>query len=173
MRCDRGSVLECRATLPRDFGCSPSGFNVKPAYMDWSKHSGGRRGYHHGNLREALIEAALRLIGEKGPGGFPIAEAARAAGVSPAAPYRHFRDGQDLLADVAVRGFEHFAAALRRAWDDGRPAPGTAFERLGRAYLAFARDEPAYDAAMFEAGVRGAARPPLSPARGEKRSPPR
>src|SRR6266700_927216 len=111
--------------------------------MDWSKHSGGRRGYHHGNLREALIEAALRLIGEKGPGGFTVAEAARAAGVSPAAPYRHFRDGQDLLADVAMRGFERFALALRGAWDDGRPDPSTAFERLGRSYLAFARDEAA------------------------------
>jgi AcrR family transcriptional regulator len=121
--------------------------------MDWSKHSGGRRGYHHGNLREALIDAALRLIGEKGPGGFTVAEAARAAGVSPAAPYRHFRDGQNLLADVAVRGFERFAAALRSAWDEGRPTPSVAFERLGRAYLAFARDEPAYYAAMFEAGV--------------------
>src|SRR5882672_3385029 len=101
--------------------------------MDWSKHSGGRRGYHHGNLREALIEAALRLIGEKGPGGFTVAEAARAAGVSPAAPYRHFRDGQDLLADVAVRGFERFTAALRRAWDDGRPDPSTAYPALSRA----------------------------------------
>jgi AcrR family transcriptional regulator len=130
--------------------------------MDWSKHSGGRRGYHHGNLREALIEAALRLIGEKGPGGFTVAEAARAAGVSPAAPYRHFRDGRDLLADVAVRGFERFTAALRNAWDDGRPDPSTAFERLGRAYLAFARDEPAYYAAMFEAGVPIADYPVLS-----------
>ncbi len=129
--------------------------------MDWSKHS-GRRGYHHGNLREALIEAALRLIGEKGPGGFTVAEAARAAGVSPAAPYRHFRDGQDLLADVAVRGFERFAVALRGAWDEGRPDPSTAFERLGRAYLAFARDEPAYYAAMFEAGVPIADYPALS-----------
>src|SRR5260221_5299144 len=128
MRCDRGSVLECRATLPRDFGCSVSGFNVKPAYMDWSKHSGGRRGYHHGNLREALIEAALRLIGEKGPGGFTIAEAARAAGGSPAPPYRHFRDWPDLLGDGAVRGFERFAAALRSAWDEGRPDPSTAFD---------------------------------------------
>jgi AcrR family transcriptional regulator len=130
--------------------------------MDWSKHSGGRRGYHHGNLREALVEAALRLIREKGPGGFTVAEAARAAGVSPAAPYRHFRDGQDLLADVALRGFQRFAAALRSAWDEGRPDPGTAFEQLGRAYLAFAHDEPAYYAAMFEAGVPIADYPALA-----------
>ncbi len=72
--------------------------------MSWSKKSRSRKGYHHGNLREALIEAALKLIAEKGPAGFSFAEAARAAGVSPAAPYRHFEDKDALLADVAMRG---------------------------------------------------------------------
>ena len=58
--------------------------------MGWSKDDepGPRKGYHHGNLREALIRAALNLIGEKGPAGFTFADAARAAGVSSAAPYR-------------------------------------------------------------------------------------
>ena len=74
-------------------------------------------------------------------------------GVSPAAPYRHYRDRDELLADVARRGFELFAAALAQAWDDGRPDRCTAFERLGKAYLAFAKREPAYYSAMFEAGV--------------------
>ena len=59
-----------------------------------------RRGYHHGNLREALIEAALTLIGEKGHAGFTFADAARLAGVSPAAPYRHYRDRDALMAKV-------------------------------------------------------------------------
>jgi AcrR family transcriptional regulator len=121
--------------------------------MSWSKHGGGSRGYHHGNLKEALIRAALELIAEKGPAGFTFAEAARWAGVSPAAPYRHFRDRDELLSDVARRGFELFEAALKRAWDDGRPEPFAAFERLGRAYLEFARNEPAYYSAMFEAGI--------------------
>lgn len=122
--------------------------------MSWHPGDGGkRRGYHHGNLREALIDAALRLIGEKGPAGFTVAEAARAAGVSPAAPYRHFRDRDELMADVAKRGFESFTAALRTAWDDGRPAPRKAFERLGVAYLDFAAKEPATFAAMFESGI--------------------
>jgi len=114
---------------------------------------GGRRGYHHGNLREALIQAALDLIAKKGPAGFTFADAARWAGVSAAAPYRHFRDRDALVADVARRGFELFAAHLDRAWNDGRPDPFTAFENVGRAYLAFARDEPAYYSAMFEAGL--------------------
>ena len=113
----------------------------------------GRRPYHHGNLREALLKAAVALIGEKGPAGFTFAEAARWAGVSPAAPYRHFRDRDALLADVATRGFEQITAALEAAWQDGAPDPLTALERLGRAYLAFARTEPALYAAMFEAQV--------------------
>ena len=123
--------------------------------MSWSRQGGrsGPRGYHHGNLKEALVRAALELIAQKGPAGFTFAEAARWAGVSPAAPYRHFRDRDELLASVAQRGFEQFAAALSRAWDDGRPDPFKAFERFGKAYLEFARTEPALYSAMFEAGI--------------------
>ncbi len=132
--------------------------------MPWSKQGSGRRSYHHGNLREALILAAIKLIAEKGPEGFTFAEAAREAGVSPAAPYRHFRDREALLADVARRGFERFATSLGVAWNDGRPDPTTAFEALGRAYLAFAREEPALYAAMFEAQIPPDASPELAQA---------
>jgi AcrR family transcriptional regulator len=123
--------------------------------MNWSDDSGGgtRRGYHHGNLREALIRAALDLIREKGPAGFTFADAARAAGVSSAAPYRHFRDRDALMADVARRGYERFETVLLKAWNGGKPEPYAAFKDLGRAYLAFAREEPAYYSAMFEAGI--------------------
>ena len=122
--------------------------------MTWSKDDrSGPRGYHHGNLKEALIRAALELIAQKGPAGFTFAEAARWAGVSPAAPYRHFRDRDELMASVALRGFEQFEAALTRAWDDGRPDVYAALDRLGKSYLAFARSEPALYSAMFEAGV--------------------
>ena len=114
---------------------------------------GGPRGYHHGNLKEALVRAALELIAQKGPSGFTFAEAARWAGVSAAAPYRHFRDRDELIADVALRGYDQFANALSHAWAEGRPDPGSAFERLGKAYLNFARNEPSYYSAMFEAGV--------------------
>jgi AcrR family transcriptional regulator len=123
-----------------------------------------RRGYHHGNLREALIAAALDLIAEKGPFGFTFAEAARAAGVSPAAPYRHYRDRDELIAEVARRGFELFAEELERAWNGGRPSPLAAFMAVGRAYLAFAREAPAYYAAMFESGVPAAVTPDLQDA---------
>src|SRR5437667_11686444 len=108
--------------------------HVRTIHMSWSREGGrsGPRGYHHGNLKEALIRAALELIAQKGPAGFTFAEAARWAGVSPAAPYRHFRDRDELLASVALRGFQQFEAALTRAWDDGRPNPFAAFDRLGR-----------------------------------------
>jgi AcrR family transcriptional regulator len=121
--------------------------------MSLKDDDSGPRGYHHGNLKEALIRAALELIAEKGPGGFTFAEAARWAGVSPAAPYRHFRDRDELLASVALRGFERFEAVLARAWDDGRPDVFAALDRLGKAYLEFARSEPAFYSAMFEAGI--------------------
>ncbi len=135
--------------------------------MSWSKHGRGAegpgepRGYHHGNLKEALLRAALELIAQKGPAGFTFAEAARWAGVSPAAPYRHFRDRDELLANVALRGFERFETVLARAWDDGRPEPLAALDRLGKAYLEFARTEPAYYSAMFEAGIPLSASPEL------------
>jgi AcrR family transcriptional regulator len=131
--------------------------------MSWSKDGEGDspRAYHHGNLREALIRAALELIARKGIAGFTLAEAARFTGVSPAAPYRHFRDRDELMASVAHRGFEQFEAALARAWDGGRPDAFTALDRLGKAYLEFARAEPAYYSAMFEAGVPVGADPSL------------
>jgi AcrR family transcriptional regulator len=107
------------------------------------------------------MKAALDLIAAKGPAGFTFAEAARAAGVSPAAPYRHYRDRDALMADVARRAFELFETKLKQAWAGGTPDAFTAFERVGRAYLAFARQEPAQYSAMFESGLSFAAFPDL------------
>src|SRR5204863_5841121 len=121
--------------------------------MTWKRREREARGYHHGNLKEALIQAARELIKEKGPAGFTFADAARSAGVSAAAPYRHFRDREALLADVAREGFARFEAMLATGWNGGKPDALTAFHNVGRAYLAFARAEPAYYAAMFESGL--------------------
>ena len=125
--------------------------------MKSSDRPGWRRpgSYHHGNLREVLLEAAHKLIEQHGALGFSLTEAARLAGVSPAAPYRHFRDRDALLAEVARVGFERFASRLEAAWNNGVPTPLSAFENLGRAYLAFARDEPASYAVMFESELAG------------------
>ncbi|MCJ9732440.1 TetR/AcrR family transcriptional regulator, partial [Bradyrhizobium sp. PRIMUS42] len=133
--------------------------------MSWRKEQRrAERGYHHGNLKEALLQAALGLIAEKGAAGFTFADAARMAGVSAAAPYRHFRDRDELLSSIAQRGFEQFEARLTAAWDDGHPDTVTAFERVGRAYLAFAREEPAFYNAMFESGLPVDANPALQAA---------
>ncbi|MFO1158822.1 MAG: TetR/AcrR family transcriptional regulator [Reyranellaceae bacterium] len=121
--------------------------------MSWKRGEREERGYHHGNLREALIKAARELIKEKGPAGFTFADAARSAGVSAAAPYRHFRDRDALLADVAREGFQRFEAMLSTGWANGKPDALTAFQNVGKAYLAFAHAEPAYYAAMFESGL--------------------
>ncbi|MGQ3354908.1 MAG: TetR/AcrR family transcriptional regulator [Phreatobacter sp.] len=111
-----------------------------------------RRGYHHGNLREALLEAARRLIAERGPAGFTLSDAAKLAGVSPAAPYRHFKDREALLKEIAVQGFQALGQRLGAAARAGGP---DGFLAMGRAYLAFAREEPAYYAAMFNTGHPG------------------
>lgn len=123
-----------------------------------------RRSYHHGNLREALVAAALDLIDEKGPNGFSFAEAARAVGVSAAAPYRHFPDRDALIAEVARRGFERFAEALERAWNGGEPSPLSSFEAVSHAYLTFAREDRAYYTAMFDSALPGGADPALDAA---------
>lgn len=112
-----------------------------------------RRGYHHGDLKEALIAAALELVRENGIAGFSFAEAARKAGVSPAAPYRHFKDRDDLLRETARRGFETLAAGLDGAWNGGKPSPLAALDAMGCAYLAFARDRSDYFIVMFDAGT--------------------
>ncbi len=114
---------------------------------------GGKRGYHHGNLRQALVEAALTLIEAQGPQGFTLTEAAKAVDVTPAAVYRHFAGRDELLAEVARQGFDIFAALLEYAFDSGKPTALAAFEAVGRAYLAFARKYPGHYKAMFEAGL--------------------
>ena len=121
-----------------------------------------KQGYHHGNLRQALVEAALLLIARNGPTGFTLSEAAKAADVTPAAVYRHF-DGRDqLIAEVARQGYDIFAALLEYAYNDGKPSALSAFEATGRAYLAFARKYPGHYMAMFESGLSFNAHPDLA-----------
>lgn len=109
-----------------------------------------RRGYHHGDLRNALISAARRLIAERGPTGFVMADAARAADVAPSAPYRHFPSREALLAAVIEEGFRDLAARLRAARLDRNLTPLRALDAVCGAYLAAARDEPATFVAMFD-----------------------
>lgn len=112
-----------------------------------------RKTYHHGNLKEALVDATRSLIVERGPRAFTLAEAARQAGVSPAAPYRHFKGREDLLEEVARQGFDEFRDYLSAAYGDGAPNPIEAIWRIGQAYLAFANERPGSYIAMFESGL--------------------
>lgn len=112
-----------------------------------------KRGYHHGNLRQALVESALRLIEAKGPTGFTLSEAAKQAGVTPAAVYRHFEGREELIAEAARQGFLMFADLMQHAYDKYQPSALAAFEATGRAYLAFARKYPGHYIAMFESGI--------------------
>lgn len=107
-----------------------------------------RQGYHHGNLKEALIQAAQRFIAERGLGGFTLADAAKLVGVTPAALYRHFRGRDALVAEVAFRGFTQLAERLGRTLQS-EGSPLERFTRMGEAYLAFAEQEPGFYAAMF------------------------
>ncbi|MEL7091177.1 MAG: TetR/AcrR family transcriptional regulator [Pseudomonadota bacterium] len=121
-----------------------------------------KRGYHHGNLRQALIEAALSLIEEKGPTGFTLSEAAKQAGVTPAAVYRHYEGREDLIAECARQGYGIFADLMEHAYQSGQPSALSAFEATGRAYLAFARRFPGHYIAMFESGISVNSSPELA-----------
>lgn len=124
-----------------------------------------RGAYHHGNLREALIQAALDLIAERGLGGFAVAELARAVGVSAAAPYRHFRDRDAVVAEVAKRGFLALADAMRKAAEGRSRNPVAALEDCAQAHLAYAaRERPVY-AAMFDPNFPVVDHPELARAR--------
>ncbi|MEM8577018.1 MAG: TetR/AcrR family transcriptional regulator [Pseudomonadota bacterium] len=112
-----------------------------------------KRGYHHGNLRQALLAGALELIEERGPMGFTLSEAAKHAGVTPAAVYRHYKGREDLIAEAALQGYKIFGDLMEHAYAGGQPSALAAFEATGRAYLAFARKFPGHYIAMFESGI--------------------
>jgi AcrR family transcriptional regulator len=110
--------------------------------------------YHHGNLKPALLKAALGLIAEVGPAAFTLREVARRAGISHNAPYRHFRDKDELLAAVATEGFERLEAALLKPPKATRaqvPHPALRrFQASGVAYVRFALNSPEHLLVMFD-----------------------
>lgn len=109
-------------------------------------------GHHHGDLRNSLLRASLELVGEKGPHGFTLAEASRRAGVSVAAPYKHFADRDALLAELATQGYREqlhrFATAV-----NGIEDPAEQLASFAAAYVRFAAEEPALFDVTFNAGL--------------------
>lgn len=125
-----------------------------------------RDSYHHGDLKRALTTAALSLVAERGPKGFTLTEAARRAGVSTAAPYRHFADKADLLATVAEQGFLELHTALTAAAD----AASESLDKLvaiGRAYVRWAVTHPDHYRVMFGADTKKIDHPSLARAAGQ------
>lgn len=113
----------------------------------------GRKRYHHGNLREVLLESALQLIAEVGPAGFTLRELARRAGVSHNAPYRHFRDRDELMAAVAAQGFRELTQTMLLASQSASGAIDR-LKRAGLAYIGFALHRPEHFTVMFDAPTR-------------------
>jgi AcrR family transcriptional regulator len=123
---------------------------VYDVHIQSVKHA-TKDGYHHGDLRNALIEAATQLVGDVGVDEFSLRDAARRVGVSPNATYRHFESKADLLTAVALGGFEKLAQRMRRRTSDAMRAHANetpaevaieCFKASGRAYLAFADEFP-------------------------------
>ena len=112
-------------------------------------------GYHHGNLRAALLDAVGEIIAEKGIGGVSIREAARRAGVSHSAPAHHFGDKTGLITGYAERGFELFGDRLQEAADE-HDEPGDKLSAIGLAYLRFSLEEPHYFELMFRSDLHDA-----------------
>ncbi len=108
-----------------------------------------KAGYHHGDLKGALISAATQLVKEQGAENFSLADACRLAGVSTAAPYRHFRDREELMAEVTARGFEALSQNNMQAvaaYEDGTVE---AIVAMGQAYLEFAVTQQSLFRLMF------------------------
>lgn len=114
-----------------------------------AKKTAKRKAYHHGDLHDQLVAAAEAIILERGVDGFTLREAARRAGVSPAAPAHHFKDASGLLSEVALRGYQEFGDALEAADKRGGSDPQKRLDEQGLAYVKFALKNPARFQLMF------------------------
>lgn len=112
-----------------------------------------RQGYHHGQLREALIEAADEIIREGGLESFTLREAARRAQVSPGAPAHHFGNARGLLTEVALRAYSDLGRALAAGDSQAEESPAAALQRIGLAYVRFALATPGHFRLMFRSDL--------------------
>lgn len=107
------------------------------------------RQYHHGDLRNALVIAGVEILAEAGVSGLNLRKVARKAGVSEAAPYRHFEDKQALLAAIAEDGFGRLAARMQAALSEAPDDVQSQLLALARAYVHFGLEHPAHMREMF------------------------
>jgi AcrR family transcriptional regulator len=125
-----------------------------PPSAEAPERTSGRRAYHHGALRPALIEAAESVLAERGVEGFSLREVARRSGVSPAAPAHHFGDAAGLLAAVATSAFDNLTAAMQAGHTRGGDDPLARLREQGVGYVRFALRYPGRFALMFRAGLK-------------------
>jgi AcrR family transcriptional regulator len=123
-----------------------------------------KRPYHHGDLRAALLRAALTLIDEHGVKGLALSDAARLAGVSVAAPYRHFKDKEALLAEIAAEGFVIFRDELARSLQSNPKDNTKRLVEMGIAYVEFALQHRSHFKVMWESGISKADYPAVGEA---------
>ena len=115
-----------------------------------AKRKSSKKGaYHHGNLRRVLLDSSLAMVEKKGPRGVSLRAVARLAGVSPAAPYRHFAGKEGLLAAVAEEGFRALGNKMRAASEETRGLALAEFRAIGFAYIHFAASNPSHFRVMF------------------------
>jgi AcrR family transcriptional regulator len=112
------------------------------------KKPAASRSYHHGDLRQALLDAGLWILRVEGPQSLSLRAVARRAGVSQTAPYRHFADRRALVAAIAQDGFSRMGDAMQRAAQGGE-TPRLALKNVARAYVDFAHEYPAEYRVMF------------------------
>lgn len=115
--------------------------------------------YHHGNLRQALLEAALIILEKEGEAGLGLRDLARAVGVSPAAPYRHFDSRAALLEALAVTGFQRFSARMESV---AASEPDDPMAAMGKTYVVFALQNANLFRLMFSPQLKKDARPGLA-----------
>ena len=137
------------STSPRTLECMARRSPTTPARKRADR-------YHHGDLRRALLQAAVRTIGSHGVDGLTLRGVGSTLGVSRTALYRHFTDKAALLAAVAAEGFRMLREETARAWEDGERGL-SGFEAMGVAYVRFAIAHPSHYRVMFGAEISGAA----------------
>jgi AcrR family transcriptional regulator len=137
------SVSDANFSIPREAAKVPALGNGR------SKKVRRKARYHHGELREALIGATRQLVEERGAENFTLADACRVAGVTTAAPYRHFRGKQEILEEIASRGFDELTKRSMAVVAEKGEGTLAGIVAMGQAYVAFAVEETAVFRLMF------------------------
>jgi len=130
-----------------------------------------KKAYHHGDLRRQLVRAAYRLVKRDGHAHFRVAEACKLAGVSTAAPYKHFEDREAILEAVATEGFGRLRDGMLSRLDGVAPGSRAAITAIGHGYVGFALTEPHVFRLMFGGDPSGTVHDPDHPDDAEQRSP--